>query len=115
MLVGTSLDHMLSLNGQTSGTRLHRRYSCTSVLQLVDKSIVQVCKADEDSNGRFEARKYLTKQDAPTLYRLARDLHLDSFEEHVGEFMGEFAADIDLTRVDRSTAAILRGAFKIVR
>ena len=67
-----------------SRIRLHCRYSCTSILQLVDKSMVKVCETDEERNGRFDARKYLTKQDAPTLYRLAHDLHLNSFESTSG-------------------------------
>ena len=84
------------------------------MLQLLDASLVKVCEADDEANACFNVSVYLNAKDAPAQHQLARELHLDGFEAHVGCFMGEHARDIQLDQLDRSTAAILRGACKMI-
>ena len=99
----------LSLPDLLDLARLADRYACTSVLRLVDSTILKRCKAQDGAGPDA----ILTVQSAPEQHRLAQELHLRAYQTHVGFFMGLNADEIDLTQVDDSYADILRGASKI--
>ena len=79
------------------------KFSAVGLLQLADEALVKRT-ASKTATG------WLTVLDAPGQHELARRLHLASYEAHVGRFLGRHAHEVDLSRLDASTAAILEGA-----
>ena len=78
------------------------KYSAVELLQVVDEVLVK-------KTAIGPAQRWLTVLDAPGQHQLASRLHLTSYEAHVGRFLGRHAHQVDLTRLDASTAAVLEG------
>ena len=91
--------------------RVSHKLACLEVLEQVDKSLVRVCGVDQLlPRIPAAADAWLTTADAPAELQLAQQLHLTCYEDLVGRFIGRHAAVIDISRVNPSLAAVLKGA-----
>ena len=78
------------------------KFGCAPMLQLVDSCLVKACQASEPA--------WVSVTTAPNQFNLACQLHLPSFEAHVGRFLGRHTSAVVLKDLDAVTAAILQGA-----
>ena len=90
--------------------RVADKYACTSVLALVDSTLVQQCEEQDLQDEDSVDEKILTAASAPAQHKLARKLHLTGYEALAGSFLGRHVGDIDISQVDASYANILHGA-----
>lgn len=96
--------------------RVSHRLACPLVLEMADNYMVQKCGVKQDvDKSADETRAWLTVADAPGQFELAQQLHLTSYGELVGRFMGRHAHEIDTSMCTPETASILAGARLIKR
>ena len=86
--------------------RIADKYACARVLELVDSTLVQQCRAAPSPPG------CLSPDNAPAQFQLARDLHLEEYEGEIAQFLGMHASQVDLSKLDKTLANVLRGASK---
>ena len=84
------------------------RFSCTTVLQLVDSWLVKLCRYEDRQGLKGDEQSWML--DAAANYALACQLELASFKAHVGVYMGRHPSWIDLAQLEPGIAAVLRGA-----
>ena len=87
--------------------RVAHRFSCTTVLQLVDSRLVKLCRY---SDPVLKDREQPWMADAPANYALASQLGLAAWEKHIGHYIGEHPSWVDLDKMEPGAAAMLRGA-----
>ena len=85
------------------------KLDCAPLLELADKALVKSCGVTKDLAAAAKADVWLTVLDAPAEHELAERLQLTQYKKLVRRFMGSQAHDVDLSRVDEDTVAILEG------
>ena len=88
--------------------RVVDKYAWTSVLQLMDATLITLSALDDA--GKTSQESFLSPANALAHLDLARDLHLSEYEVHVALYLGLHAQDNDLSQLDVTTARIVQGA-----
>ena len=92
------------------------KYGAVLMLRRVDGLLLAACAAEQklipgcSDIPEAQAAAWLNVQDAPALFVWAGKLHLSKTQAHLAEYMVQHAPMIDVSKLDATSAAFLRGA-----